>query len=485
MKLIYQQMLSFFVVIFTTLCILAISIQKYNEHLEYQQTWEQLESYGNSLGSMALKEDPETHEIKNVTGGFIDDLEDVLKDQSVQFAVFDANNDQTYPEDSTNTHLKPEIWKKIKKNKVVKEETDNGLQTPKFSGNNGEMTFVIVPWFRSDKLVGAVWVGSQVSSLRNNLKDMQKNLYTTILISLIVSILLSYLLAKYHISRINRLRVAAKKVAANDFDVQINVKRRDEIDDLAADFNVMVNSLKESNEEIDRQEQRRKDFMANASHEMRTPLTTINGILEGLRYDVIPEESKEKSLELMSNETNRLIRLVSENLDYEKIRTNQISLTKSTFLAITPIENIISQLETKLKDANDVIELVADDKSIEVYADYDRFVQIFFNILQNAIQFTENGTIKVSLNKIENGTMISVSDTGIGLSKDEVQNIWDRYYKADPSRKTTKGESGLGLSIVHQLVEMHQGEIEVESELGKGTSFIVKLYDQKYINKKD
>lgn len=484
MKLIYQQMLSFFVVIFTALSIFAVSIQNYNVKLEYEQTWRQLESYGNSLGNMALKEDPKTHEIKNVTSEFLSDLENVLQDQSVQFAFFNAENDQTYPEDSTNTHLKASVWKKIKKNKIVKEETNSGVQTPKLDGEDVEMTFVIVPWFRNDKLVGAVWVGSQVSDLRNNLQEMQNNLYITIVVSLIVSIIMSYLLARYHVSRINRLRVATKKVAANDFDVHITLKNRDEIDDLASDFNVMIQSLKASNEEIERQEQRRKEFMANASHEMKTPLTTINGLLEGLKYDAIPEESREKSLELMSNETNRLIRLVSENLDYEKIRTNQISLTKSTFVAVTPIENIISQLEHKLNEANDKIKLIVEDRSVEVYADYDRFVQICFNIIQNAIQFTENGTIKVVITRIENGTMISISDTGIGLTKEQAQNIWDRYYKVDPSRKTTKGESGLGLSIVHQLVEMHHGNINVESELGKGTSFIIKLYDQKYLNKK-
>ncbi|MGR3742208.1 ATP-binding protein [Companilactobacillus sp. DQM5] len=484
MKLIYQQMLSFFVVIFTTLCILAFSIQKNNERLEYEQTWTKLESYGNSLGNLALRMDPQTHEIKNITSGFIDDLENVMQDQSVQFAVFNADNDQTYPKNNSNIHLKPKIWNQIKKGKVVKEETNIGLGSPKFNSKSGEMTFVIVPWFMNKQLVGAVWVGSRVSDLKNNLQDMRQNLYTAIAIALIISIMLSYVLARYHVSRINRLREATNKVASNNFDVQIKTRNRDEIDDLAKDFNSMVKSLKESNDEIKRQEQRRKEFMANASHEMKTPLTTINGILEGLQYDAIPEESKDQSIQLMRNETNRLIRLVSENLDYEKIRTNQITLTKTTFDAIEPLKNIISQLNKKAKESNDKIIFISEETKVPVFADYDRFVQIFFNILQNAIQFTDNGNIKIVATKTSRGVMISVSDTGIGLTKEQIKNIWDRYYKVDPSRKATKGESGLGLSIVHQLVEMHKGKIEVESEVGKGTSFIVKFYDKKYLNKK-
>ena len=167
---------------------------------------------------------------------------------------------------------------------------------------------------------------------------------------------------------------------------------KDEFDDLAEDFNKMAASLKESQEEINRQEERRRQFMADASHEMRTPLTTINGLLEGLQYNAIPENQKENAIKLMQNETARLIRLVNENLDLE--------------------------------------------------------------------------------------TIVRISDTGIGMTEEQILNIWDRYYKVDPSRKNTKyGESGLGLPIVQQLVRLHKGKINVESEPGKGTTFIISFPD--------
>ena len=134
-------------------------------------------------------------------------------------------------------------------------------------------------------------------------------------------------------------------------------------------------------------------------------------------------------------------------------------------------------MESKAEQVND--QLILETKQpVEVYADYDRFVQIMVNILQNAIQFTENGTITVSLEKGYLETIIKISDTGIGMSEEQLKNIWDRYYKADPSRKNKKfGESGLGLSIVEQLVKLHKGQIQVESELGKGTTFIISLPD--------
>lgn len=137
----------------------------------------------------------------------------------------------------------------------------------------------------------------------------------------------------------------------------------------------------------------------------------------------------------------------------------------------------MAQLETKAEAAGNVLVLQAED-DVEVYADYDRFVQIMVNIIQNAIQFTENGTITISLEKGYLETIIRIKDTGIGMTEQQMKSIWDRYYKVDPSRKNTKyGESGLGLPIVQQLVRLHKGKLEVESELGTGTTFTVKLPD--------
>jgi signal transduction histidine kinase len=274
------------------------------------------------------------------------------------------------------------------------------------------------------------------------------------------------------------MRSATKEVAAGNFDVVVPNRNRDEFDDLADDFNRMTVSLKESQDEIERQEERRKQFMADASHEMRTPLTTINGLLEGMQYNAIPENQREKAIKLMQNETSRLIRLVNENLDYEKIRTNQISILLQEFNATEAVATLLTQLSAKAEASGDQL-ILQTEEPIMVYADYDRFVQVMVNLIQNAIQFTKDGTIAVAITKLEKATEIKISDTGIGMSEDQVKNIWDRYYKADPSRKNTKyGESGLGLSIVQELVRLHNGTIEVSSELDKGTTFTVVFPDK-------
>lgn len=241
----------------------------------------------------------------------------------------------------------------------------------------------------------------------------------------------------------------------------------------------MVQSLKSSQEEITRQEERRKRFMADVAHEMRTPLTTINGLLEGLAYDAIPEESKGQSVELMRNETKRLIRLVNENLDYEKIRAGQIIMFKKTFDSVAVLKNIVEQLDQKAQEAGDHFELNLPSE-LPVYADYDRFIQVMFNIMQNAVQFTSNGKIYVSAERGYQQSIFRITDEGIGMTPDQVKNIWERYYKADLSRTNTKyGESGLGLAIVQELMQLHGGKVEVTSKPGKGSTFTIIFPDEK------
>ena len=237
----------------------------------------------------------------------------------------------------------------------------------------------------------------------------------------------------------------------------------------------MVGKLNESKAEIENLENRRRQFMSDVSHELRTPLTTISGIIEGFKTDMIPEAEKERGINLVSKETKRLIRLVNENLDYDKIRSNQVQLFKEDIEMIEVLEIIQDQLGFQAGERNNTIEIEAEESAM-VHADYDRLVQILINITKNSIQFTENGTIWLRSRMDGTKTVIEIEDTGIGIEPAEIEKIWHRFYKADISRTSNPfGEFGLGLSIVKQLVQMHDGKITVESEHGKGTKFVIEL----------
>lgn len=477
MKLIYQQMLAFFAVIMTTLFVVGLSFIQFTDKMVYDNTWDQLEGYADSLMQQAMTVDKTTNRYTGLQVNMLRNSEAVLAKQKVHFAVFNEKNKMIYP--AVNPRLSGQLdqtdWRRLKQGKRIYRKSDHGTNV---LNKRQEMTDVLVPYFYNGQLKAVISVGALVANVHASISKIERNLFTALLISSIAAIILSYLLAKYQDVRINRLRGAAHKVAKGDFDVQLEAKSHDELDDLAVDFNHMTQSLQASEAEIKRQEERRRQFMADAAHEMRTPLTTINGLLEGLQYDAIPADMRTKSITLMQNETKRLIRIVNENLDYEKIRTNQITLSKRNFNATEALKDMLMQLTNKADEAGDQLTLKAEEH-VPIYADYDRFVQIMFNIIQNAIQFTQKGQITIAAKRGYHETILQVADNGIGMSKKQLKNIWERYYKADPSRKNTKyGESGLGLAIVHQLVQLHGGTIDVSSEEKVGTTFTIHLPDE-------
>ncbi len=476
MRYLYQQLLAFCGMIAMIILIVGISFTQLTKQTIEENNYQQLFGYAESV-EKTTQTFADTFPQFNQDQAFQNALElteQVLTEQNVNFIFIDKYERVIYPTAGVylNFTITADQWESLRSGRQVKFTSNKNI-----SGENQATSYALVPFNLNHEFYGGLVVSQPARNIDNSVRSVTLNLFKGFIFSSIIAIIASYAFAAFQVKRINRLRNATKEVTNGNFDVQLSVNDKDEFDELADDFNKMTNSLKESRAEIEEQENRRRQFMADASHEMRTPLTTINGLLEGLEYNAIPENQRENAIKLMKNETERLIRLVNENLDYEKIRTNQISMVIKKFDGTETLKNIVAQLEAKAEAAGNQLILEAPEQ-LDVYADYDRFVQIMVNIIQNAIQFTENGTITVTLKKGYLETIIKVTDTGIGMSEQQMKSIWDRYYKVDPSRKNTKyGESGLGLPIVQQLVRLHKGKLDVTSELGKGTTFTVKLPD--------
>ena len=477
MKLIYQNMLSFLLIIVTTISIIGYSEIGYARNQAYTQNYQRMESYANSLGNLAEADSQNGTAL--LSNNFLNQLEYVLRGDDAHLRIFNDKNEQIYPKTKARIQLSQEVFTTLKNGQEIRIQNNHSENSP-ISSTKDAYTGVLVPWMNGKNLVGIVWIGSRVKHVERPILMAKRNLLRALLITVAVGLLLSFIISYYSTKRIKRLSRATQKVASGNFNVQIEHKDSDEIDQLAENFNKMVQALKQSNEEVKAQEERRDQFMADAAHEMRTPLTTINGILEGLQYDAIPEDSKPKSIALMQRETKRLIRLVNENLDYEKIRNNQIMLVKTNFNATIILHDLKSQLKQNATKANDELVVEAPDQ-LPIYADRDRFTQVMVNLVQNAIQFTHDGKIIISGKRIEHGTQLSVKDNGIGMSKNQTKYIFERFFKADPSRaRMGTGESGLGLAIVSSLIKQHGGKVEVFSTPGKGSTFTVTFYDKGY-----
>ncbi|MEG9295235.1 HAMP domain-containing sensor histidine kinase [Mangrovibacillus sp. Mu-81] len=462
-RYLYQLLLSHTTVLIIAFLILGTLFSHYVENLVYENKVTELRSYGDKILSDLERPSPRRPL-------YLEEYSNLLQARNIDLITFNRQGEVSYSRGGVypRIELSKEEWQKIERGETVPLKKD-------FGRFDQAVSLVIMPRIVNDQLAGGLILISPISGTREMLSEINQYLLYIVLLALAISVLISLLLSKLHVKRIQRIRDATSLVSSGHYDVRVPSSNFDEIGDLAADFNEMVTKLKASKEEIDTLENRRRQFMADVSHELRTPLTTIRGVIEGIRNDMIPEEQKEKSFGLVSQETRRLIRLVNENLDYEKIRSNQIAITKVTVPLLDVFEVIKEQLDLQAEEKGNEIKVLA-DPAANVHADYDRLIQILINITKNSIQFTTGGTITLSGSSLAEETVIEIEDTGIGIDPEEIQSIWRRFYKADLSRTNNPyGEFGLGLSIVKQLVLMHEGTIDVFSEKGSGTRFLIRL----------
>ena len=253
----------------------------------------------------------------------------------------------------------------------------------------------------------------------------------------------------------------AKKYAKGDFSKSVQYQSSDEIGQLAKSFNYMA-------KELDQLETRRKQFISNISHELRSPLTSIKGFIIALMDGTIPEHRRTHYLSLMKDETERMIKLVNDTLDINQMEEGHVQIYRTEYDLTAQVNNIIHKFEPHLAKKDLEIRFHS-DQEYDVYADKERIEQVFINLLQNAVQFSKKGGL-ITITLIREGQFVKVKiqDYGEGIPEEHLQLIWRRFYKVDEAR-TNKTGAGLGLSIVKSILDLHDAEIEIQSKLGEGT----------------
>lgn len=230
--------------------------------------------------------------------------------------------------------------------------------------------------------------------------------------------------------------------------------------------------------ELKKLEQMRKDFVANVSHELKTPITSIKGfsetLLDGAMHD---KATLEAFLEIILKESDRLQVLIQELLDLSKIEQHGFRLTKGTVDLVKEANEVIEILKRKAAQKDIMLKLSQPSEEAVIEGDPDRLKQVLINLVSNAITYTPNdGSVEISLTDQEDSVSIVVKDSGIGIEKSEITRIFERFYRVDKARSRNSGGTGLGLAIVKHIVEAHKGHIEVDSQIGKGTTFTIKLF---------
>lgn len=221
----------------------------------------------------------------------------------------------------------------------------------------------------------------------------------------------------------------------------------------------------------------RKEFVANVSHELRTPLTTIKSYAETLLEGALDEPSIARQfLNVVNNEAERMTRLVNDLLELSRLDNKQTRWNKKALQPADILKDVISKMIVNVKKKNLALKTTISEDLPDIFADRDKIEQVFQNILSNAIKYTpEGGEISVSLDVIEDKIRIVFSDTGIGIPKEDLPRLFERFYRVDKTRSREMGGTGLGLSIAKEIVEAHDGSISIDSELNRGTKVTILL----------
>jgi two-component system OmpR family sensor kinase len=307
------------------------------------------------------------------------------------------------------------------------------------------------------------------------LDQVNSSLWTTILIAAAVALVLGFLLTRQLTRPINALARGAHHIADGDLDFRVQIKSNDEIGDLARSFNNMASRL-------DKSEQARQRLVTDIAHEVRTPLTIIEGTVEGIADGVFPPDREH--LDSILEQTVLLNRLVGDLRDLSLAETGQLELDLVPTNMVELVRRKMAQVEMKAREKNIQIELKADKETPDIQVDPIRMDQIISNLLTNAIRHTPNtGSITISIGTVPEADShmnrpylsFSIVNTGEGIAAKHLPYIFNRFYRAEPSRARSEGGAGLGLAIVKQLVEAHNGKVWAESSAGEGSTFYVAL----------
>ena len=268
---------------------------------------------------------------------------------------------------------------------------------------------------------------------------------------------------------VRKITKVADEYAAGNFEHQIAVHSNDEIGYLAASFNYMAN-------ELNTLEDDQKKFISNVSHDFRSPLTSIKGYIEAMLDGTIPPEMQEKYLNIILFETERLNKLTQSLLELNKYGSKGVMLDVSEFDLNDTIKMTVQTFEGKCKEKHLRFDLILTGKELFVKADFSKIQRVLYNLIDNAIKFSHNDSvITIETTERNEKVFVSVKDTGIGIPKDSLNKVWERFYKTDLSRGKDKRGTGLGLSIVKEIIQAHDENINVISTEGVGTEFIFTL----------
>ncbi len=329
---------------------------------------------------------------------------------------------------------------------------------------------VAYPVVANGNVVGAVLLSSSMPELKRSSSEMFRTTLLCLFASGVIAFVLVFLFSRSISRPLREMSEAASVIAGGDFEKRLNVHGQDEVGQLAQSFNHMAESLFQ-------QEKQRRIFIANISHDLRSPLTSIRGFLHAILDGTIPPEKQTHYLNIIMEETQRLSKLTHDIIDLDKIQSqDDLTLNMTSFDVNVLIRKIAQMFVEEAKRKNMAVSLKLAAEKTFVMADEEKIQRVLFNLVDNAVKFTQqDGLVEIETTVKDKKVLIAVKDNGPGILPEEQLQIFERFYKADVSRGLDKKGSGLGLSIVKAFVKGHGEEMKLTSKEGEGSVFTFAL----------
>ncbi|MFC3746057.1 ATP-binding protein [Paenibacillus sp. GCM10012306] len=432
------------IIIFSLLCSFFIGLYVFQQQISYEGQNEMI-----SVGKEII------HRYDNAKPADTDEfLRSMVKISAYPIHLFNHSGEHTFYglKDNPAVSINPEAVKQVLQGQYYRSTTEE------------HDTFIGMPF-----LLKGEWQAMFLQYSAENENIFNRMIFFVLLLVLLLGSLCILIAARYLVEPIKALTRATRRLAKGDFEVELKANRIDEIGELTQSYVEMAGELKQL-------EQMRQDFVSNVSHEIQTPLTSISGFAKALQsHDLIAEEERNEYLEIIVAESGRLSRLSDNLLKLASLDSEHHPFNPVSFHLDEQLRTIVVTCEPQWSAKDILIDLELPE-AVTIEADEDQLKQVWMNLLSNSIKFTpKGGQIRITIDVGATEITVTISDSGIGISPEEFSAVFQRFYKVDKSRNGNNNGNGLGLAIVKKIVALHQGNIEVDSAVGEGTTIIVRL----------
>ncbi|HZK34755.1 MAG TPA: HAMP domain-containing sensor histidine kinase [Bacillota bacterium] len=458
-------MVAYSIILIATMILLGILLSSFSQDTIIENRTQELLREGKALASNIDFFAYGIFDIKILEGQF--KVIDRFLNVNIWMTDTNGNINYVYPETDSK------IWRNQKLTDEILEPVLQG-ETIKLTGNFGDrfsapVLTVGMPLEIDGSIVGTMFMHSPVQELNRTLRNTYMSIWRAAFFSTGLSMLLLYYVSRRISRPLAEMNVISREIASGNFKRRVKINSKDEVGQVGVNFNAMADSLENL-------ELTRRSFVANVSHELRSPLTSMKGYIQGVIDKTIKPEEQDKYLHIALEETERMSRLISGLLDLAQVESGHFSIEARVYEINEQIRRTLIASEDNINERKMKVNVAFKDEALFVKADPDRIQQVLINLLDNAIRFNkEGGTIFIETWRSKDKVLVKIEDEGPGIPRDEIVSIWEPFYQIDKSRSNKSVGTGLGLSIVKKIIDTHEQNVWVNSKVGEGTAIIFSL----------